>query len=173
VGLSGADAGLLQADYEDEELGFVGRIMQVDATPLETLMAAGFLPVVAPLALLRDASGRSTGQLMNVNADTVAGELARALGAAALVFLTDVEGVRGADGLLVREVDEQETEALLTSGVISGGMIPKVEAGLRAGAAGANCLILDGREPHSLLAALDPAPPGTRILARSPAGGAG
>ena len=79
LGMSGADAGMLQCDYEDIELGFVGRIMHVDPSPVESLMDAGLLPVVAPLALLRDQSGKPGGQLLNVNADTVAGELARAL----------------------------------------------------------------------------------------------
>src|SRR6266567_1188981 len=75
-GVSGADAGIIQAVYEDEELGYVGRIAQVDVSPIDALLEAGFLPVVAPVAVLKGADGRVSAQLLNVNADTVAGELA-------------------------------------------------------------------------------------------------
>ncbi len=167
-GLSGADGALMTATYEDEALGYVGRIVHVDRGLLDTLLEQGYLPVVAPIAVLADETGRAGAQLLNVNADTAAGELAGALGAERLVFLTDVEGVRDGNGTLLRELGREDTSALLAAGVISGGMIPKVEAGLRAGAAGATCVILDGRDPGSLLRALDPPAsgrPGTLIAA--------
>ena len=171
VGLSGADGGMLLADLEDEALGFVGRIARVDPRPLAALLEAGFVPVVAPLALLRSAAqgggveeGTVEAQLLNVNADTAAGDLARALGAERLIFLTDVPGVRGAGGETLTQVDADAVRELLASGVAAGGMIPKLEAAMWAGEAGADAIILDGRESRQLIAALGDSPPGTVIL---------
>lgn len=104
-----------------------------------------------------------TGGLLNINADTVAGEVAAALAACRLVFLTDVPGVKGTAGEFVPALSRTECADLIASGAVGGGMIPKVEACLRAAAAGAAALIVDGREPHALLAALDDAAPGTRV----------
>jgi len=172
-GLSGADGCILQAVCEDEELGFVGRITAVDIRPVVALLDAGFLPMLAPIAVMLDASGSVSAQLLNVNADTVAGEIAVALGAERLVFLTDVDGVRGKGGEVLRELARPQAEALLQAGVIAGGMIPKVEAGLRTGSCGTSCVILDGREPGRLLAALSPDAPGTAIAGLRPHGGGG
>lgn len=170
-GISGADGCILRAVSEDAELGFVGRIVAVDLTLIETLLDAGMLPILAPIAIMTDAAGLATGQLLNVNADTVAGEVALAMGAERLVFLTDVDGVRDANGELLRTLAQPHIGKLLEDGVIRGGMIPKVEAGLRAASSRACCVILDGREPRSLLAALDDEPPGTVIVGRPSAGG--
>jgi acetylglutamate kinase len=107
--------------------------------------------------------GEGTSPLLNINADTVAGEVAAALEAARLVFLTDVAGVKGADGAFVSALSRAECETLIASGAVGGGMIPKVEACLRAAAAGAAALIVDGREPHALLSALGKGAVGTRV----------
>ncbi|MGD9892133.1 MAG: acetylglutamate kinase [Dehalococcoidia bacterium] len=101
--------------------------------------------------------------LLNINADTVAGEVAAALGASRLVFLTDVPGVKGAAGDFVSELTADECTALIESGAIGGGMIPKVEACLRAAEAGAEALIIDGRQPHALRSALSGSVVGTRV----------
>jgi acetylglutamate kinase len=105
----------------------------------------------------------SASPLLNINADTVAGEVAAALGATRLVFLTDVPGVKGATGDLVAALTADECAALIESGAIGGGMIPKVEACLRAADAGAEALIVDGRQPHALRAALSGSASGTRV----------
>ena len=102
---------------------------------------------------------------MNVNADTVAGEIAAALGASDLVFLTDVAHVRDGAGNAIEELGAGEVEALIASGTASGGMIPKLRAGARAAAAGTRCQIVDGREAHALRAVLDGAQSGTRVTA--------
>src|SRR3990172_7516740 len=133
AGLSGADGGLLRARRHRQELGFVGEITAVDSGVLHDLLAAGLLPVVAPIAA-EDDDGRLTGQLLNVNADTVAGELARALSAAQLIFLTDVPGVLDSDGRLLERLSPAEAEGLLAAGTVGGGMIPKVQAALSAAA---------------------------------------
>ena len=160
VGISGADGGLLEADYEDPELGFVGQLTAVHIDPVRALLAAGFIPLVAPIALL---AGDAVPQLMNVNADTVAGRLAAELSAERLIFLTDVDGIHSGDGTTLRRIDSADAESLLGDGVIAGGMIPKVEAGLRAAGGGSQTSIVDGRVPHCLLRALEPEPPGTLI----------
>jgi acetylglutamate kinase len=171
AGLSGADGGLFDTVYEDEELGYVGRVTDVHPDLVHTLLSAGYMPVIAPLAVLGNGGNQQQAQLLNVNADTMAGDLACALQAERLVFLTDVEGVRGADGAVLRRIAASETAALLTAGVISGGMIPKVEAGLKAASAGTSAVIVDGRLPHSLLHALEADPPGTLILEAGLQGG--
>ncbi|MBI1885005.1 MAG: acetylglutamate kinase, partial [Chloroflexi bacterium] len=153
LGISGADGGLLRA-RRIPDLGYVGEIVAVNVEPLLRLLDDGFIPVIAPIAV--EWQGQSaTGQLLNVNADTVAGELARALGAARLVFLTDVLGVLGGDGRPVGALAAAEAQRLLAEGTVGGGMIPKVQAALSAAAAGIRTLIIDGRAEHALSAALE------------------
>ncbi len=149
AGLSGVDGGLLRGQIVDEDLGYVGEVTRVDAGFLARLLDDGLVPVVAPLAVL-ERDGRLTPQLLNVNADVAAGAIAAALGARWLIFLTDVEGVRGQDGAIVGELSEGEAQRLLSAGVVQGGMIPKVEACLAAARAGVSSVIADGRRSHAL-----------------------
>jgi acetylglutamate kinase len=154
AGLSGADGGLFKAWHVDEALGFVGEIADVDTRPLLDLMDDGLLPVVAPIGLeWREEA--PTGQLLNINADTAAGAVAAALGARWLVFLTDVPGIRGEDGSTLSALSPAESEVMTASGVIEGGMIPKVEACLRAAAADCRSVIADGRVEGALSAAIE------------------
>jgi acetylglutamate kinase len=159
VGLSGVDGGMIATRRLDDRLGFVGEVTAVDPKPIEALLGAGYLPVVSPLAFLE---GRPQ-QLMNVNADTIAGEVAAALGASLLVFLTDVPGVKDEAGQWVEDLTVDAAQGLLASGVAAGGMAPKLEACIRAAGAGVRAQIIDGREPHALKAALDGAAAGTAI----------
>jgi acetylglutamate kinase len=153
VGLSGADGALLRARRARPELGFVGEITGVERTLLQALLEGGWLPVIASVAL-QDESGAANGQLLNVNADTVAGEIARHLEAGALVFLTDVAGVLDGQGRLMKRLSASEARALVAKGTIAGGMIPKIEAALVADAGGTRTVVLDGRQPHALRSAL-------------------
>jgi acetylglutamate kinase len=162
VGLSGADGALLRARRARPELGFVGEITAVDRALLETLLKDGCLPVVASIAVEEEGGG-VTGQLLNVNADTVAGEMARHLGAAALAFLTDVAGVLDGQGHVLARLSPAEAERLLAAGTVTGGMIPKVEAALVAAAGGTSAVILDGRRSHALRDALEGGGGGTVI----------
>ena len=107
--------------------------------------------------------GQAVGGLLNINADSVAGEIAAALGATRLIFLTDVPGVKDAGGAFVTALDADECEALIQSGAIGGGMIPKVEACVRAADAGVVAMIVDGREADALQRVLDGSANGTRI----------
>lgn len=149
VGVSGEDAGLITATPRDPELGFVGDVDSVDPTLLTGLVADGFIPVVATIGT--DAAG----QAYNINADTVAGAIAEALGAEKLVYLTDIEGLRRvvADpASLIRQTTPDELDALIVEGIIAGGMIPKVDSCVRAVRSGVRrAHILDGRIPHVLL----------------------
>jgi acetylglutamate kinase len=149
VGLSGEDAGLIRAGAHRAGLGFVGEVQAVDTSLVERLLAESLIPVIATIG-----SG-PTGQPYNINADTVAGALAVALGAEKLVYLTDVEGLRRdpADpASLVSSVSAAELEGMLAAGSLQGGMIPKAEACLRAVRSGVGTAhILDGRAEHALL----------------------
>ncbi|MDR2574433.1 MAG: acetylglutamate kinase [Desulfovibrio sp.] len=145
VGISGRDGGFLKADIKNPALGLVGEVRSVDVALLECLFNGGFVPVVAPVA-----SGPDGGPL-NINADTAAGAIAGALHAAYFVLISDVPGVLNADKKLMPELDAAAVGCLKEAGIISGGMIPKVEACLNALAAGCQrALILDGRAPSSL-----------------------
>ena len=146
IGVSGED--VVVASVRDPELGFVGDVAAVDVIALQALVAQGSIPVVAPLG--NDAAG----QTYNINADTVAGAIAAALGASKLVYLTDIDGLRRVvtDATsLIRETTADELAAMLTDGSIGTGMIPKVQSCIDAVRAGVEqAHILDGRVPHAL-----------------------
>jgi acetylglutamate kinase len=149
VGLSGVDGRLLLARKQEAgpDLGFVGEVVHVRAQVLTALLDQGFVPVVASIAV------DETGQAYNVNADVVASELAIALGADKLVFLSDVPGLIGPTGELLSEIGAQQCLDLLAAGgAITGGMIPKIESAVRALKAGIGRVhLVDGRVEHSLV----------------------
>lgn len=149
VGVSGEDAGLIEASARAPELGYVGDVAAVNPALLERLLAEDLVPVVATIGA--DAAGQS----YNINADTVAAAVAAALGAEKLVYLTDVEGLRAdpADpASLLSTVTAAALEAMIGSGQVSGGMIPKARACVHAVRRGVTrAHILDGRVPHALL----------------------
>lgn len=149
VGVSGEDGGLIRAVARDPDLGYVGDVVRVNPAVLDRLLEDEFIPVVATVGTDED------GQAYNINADTVAGEVAVALGAEKLVYLTDVEGLRrdvDDAGSLIRQTTPDELDGLIADGTIAGGMIPKVAScvdAVRRGVRRAH--ILDGRIEHVLL----------------------
>jgi acetylglutamate kinase len=147
IGLSGEDGPtlLVRPRAGGADLGFVGDVAQVNPEPLVAILDQGRIPVMASIGLGYD------GQAYNVNADTVAAELAVALHASKLILMTDVDGVQDADGNLISELDAPHAYALLAAGVIRDGMIPKVEAALRATDGGCATHIIDARVQHALL----------------------
>ena len=159
LGISGKDAGLVTArkvtrtakdpDSNIEsvvDLGFVGEPATVDTTILETTCAAGMIPVIAPIGAGED------GHTYNINADTMAGAIAAALGAARLFLLTDVAGVLDKSGALLTDLTPARIAELQADGTISGGMIPKLETCVHAVEAGCEAaVVLDGRVPHAML----------------------
>jgi acetylglutamate kinase len=159
IGLSGADSMILQASRYDEELGYVGRIERVNPFPIDELVGLGYVPVLAPIAI--DAGG--TPQLLNTNADTAAGEVAAALHASSLVFLTDVDAVVDADERPLPRLTAHEARDLIAAGAASGGMIPKLEAAVRAAGAGCATYIVNGTVAGALASALAGSPAGTTV----------
>jgi acetylglutamate kinase len=159
IGISGKDGGLVTAtkvtrttkDPESNieqaiDLGFVGEPSKVDTTILDTAVAAGMIPIIAPIGAGED------GHTYNINADTMAGAIAAALGAARLFLLTDVAGVLDKAGNLLTDLDPARIEALKQDGTIQGGMIPKLETCVNAVEAGCEAaVVLDGRVPHAML----------------------
>ena len=159
LGLSGKDAGMVKAakvsrtkvdpDSKIEQivdLGFVGEPVAVDTSILETASAAGMIPIIAPIA------SDGEGQTYNINADTMAGAIASALGAARLFLLTDVTGVLDKKGKLLTDLRPADIAGLKDDGTVSGGMIPKLETCVDAVEGGCEAaVVLDGRVPHAML----------------------
>jgi acetylglutamate kinase len=145
VGLSGLDGPLLRARRIAPELGYVGAVTTVFPGVIDTLSAAGFIPVIAPLALGEDDA------ILNVNADDAAADLARGLGATKLLYLSDVPGILDGHARLLSTLTDRQVRDLIADGTIAGGMIPKAEACLRALETTARVHIVDGREPHVLI----------------------
>jgi acetylglutamate kinase len=149
VGVSGEDASLIRAQARDEALGFVGDVESINPTILQGLIANEFIPVVATIGT------DEKGQAYNINADTVAGAIAEALGAEKLVYLTDIEGLRRVvsdAASLIRQTTPDELGELMADGTVAGGMIPKVASCVQAVRHGVRrAHILDGRIPHVLL----------------------
>ena len=174
VGISGKDGGLIRASKlrrtvrdpnsnieQALDLGFVGQPDHIDTRLLYALSGSGLIPVIAPVGV------GASGETYNINADTAAGAIAGALGATRLLMLTDVPGVLDNNQRLIEELTAEDARAGIASGMISGGMIPKVETCLEAVRSGAKAaVILDGRVPHAcLLELFTAAGPGTLIRA--------
>jgi len=159
IGVSGKDGGLIQANKlrrtrRDEtsniekimDLGFVGEPRYVNPQILTSLQDSGMIPVIAPLGV------GPQGETYNINADTVAGAVAGAVGASRLLLLTDIIGVLDKEKNLVPELSAERTRALMADGTITGGMMPKLETCIHAVESGVDAaVILDGRVPHSML----------------------
>lgn len=149
VGVSGVDAGLIRATARDPKLGFVGDVTKINPEVVQGLLDGEFIPVIATIG------SDETGQAYNINADTVAGAIAEAVGAEKLVYLTDIEGLRrdvDDAASLIRQTNADELDELIADGTIVGGMIPKVSSCVHAVRNGVhNAHILDGRIAHVLL----------------------
>jgi acetylglutamate kinase len=158
AGLSGKDGDLLIArkmemtikgdngEPERVDIGLVGEVAEVNPAVIEALRNGGFIPVIAPIGHDRG------GQTYNINADVVAGEIAGALKAEKLILLTDVEGVKDENGIVIPELDTARARKLIARGAIGEGMIPKVECCIDALQSGANsAYVIDGRVPHALM----------------------
>jgi acetylglutamate kinase len=163
MGLSGADGGLIQARVENPELGYVGEVVKVNAEPVKAILNAGYIPVIAPGGLRLAGGDSDPVTLLNINGDVVASEIAGALKAERLIFLTDVPGVRDSDGKFLSKLSAAEAKDMIAQGVIAGGMIPKVEACLKALSLVPSTQIIDGRSAGALLSAIEGKAVGTRI----------
>ena len=166
IGISGIDSGLLEAYIANPDLGFVGEISRVNEEPLRAILDSGYIPLVAPVAMHCHDGSEHSGKPLNINGDTVAGELAYALGAERLVFLTDVAGVMDGSRRVLRRLDRRRADILFQSGVVQGGMIPKLAASLRALERTPVADIVDGRLPGALLDCVRGRSSGTTIVAK-------
>ncbi len=160
VGLSGRDGQLIRArkldkeryfkelglEAPEEDIGYVGEVEGINAELLNTLMEKGYIPVIAPVGV------GNRGEAYNINADVAASEVARALKAEKLIFLTDTEGVKDGQNTLIPTLNKGRVYELIRQGVIRGGMLPKIKSAIRALESGVKKVhIIDGRLPHSIL----------------------
>lgn len=149
VGLSGIDGRIIESRIKNEKLGFVGEITKINPKTIEDLLSNGYIPVISTIGC--DASGNT----YNINGDTAAAHIAGALNAERLIMMTDIDGIlmdKDDPSTLIHEISIAETEKLYSVGIISGGMIPKVECCVEAIHKGVkNVVIMDGRVPHSIL----------------------
>ncbi|MDR2531633.1 MAG: acetylglutamate kinase [Oscillospiraceae bacterium] len=155
IGLCGLDNGLLEAKQLSEELGYVGEITKVNPEVISMALNHGYIPVIAPVANGIDAADSVTGTVYNVNADTAASAIASEIGADNLILMTDVKGIladKDDENTLIHTIHVSEIPLMKQQGIISGGMIPKIDCcveAVRRGVKKAN--IIDGRIPHSIL----------------------
>ena len=149
MGISGMDGRLIEAEIKDERLGYVGRVTKVHITPVLDLLEKGYIPVISTIGCDKH------GNAYNINGDTAAAYIAGALGAQRLIMMTDIDGIlrdKDDSSTLISDLTLSEIEQLKTEGVISGGMIPKVDCCVEAIHKGVkNVVIMDGRVPHSIL----------------------
>ena len=164
IGISGIDGGMLEAHIANPELGFVGEITRVNPKPIQTIIRSGFIPMIAPLAMHQHDGSPHAGKPLNINGDTVAGEVARAINAERIIFLTDVAGVMDGNGRVLNNLDQRRANILRQSGVIRGGMIPKLEACLIALENVPQAEIIDGTQPEALLNCVQGNSTGTKIV---------
>jgi len=164
VGISGVSGGLLEAEVLDPELGYVGKIVKANSAPIDAVLNSGAIPVIAPTALHLYPSESGHDRILNVNADTSAGHIAKAVKADRLVFQTDVEGVLDARKRLIPRMTSQQALDLIAGGIAAGGMIPKIEACVDAVTVAGSGHIIDGRLAGALLACARGEDIGTRII---------
>ncbi len=149
IGLSGIDGGLLEAEVKDERLGYVGQVTKVRTQPITDILEKNYIPIISTVA------SDHQGNAYNINGDTAAAYIAGALGAERLIMMTDIAGVlkdKDDPSTLIPHITVDEAKGLYESGVISGGMIPKVDCCIEAIEHGVkNVVIMDGRIPHSIL----------------------
>jgi len=155
VGISGVDGAMIQSSINNGELGYVGVVKKVEPAVLEALLKAGFIPVISPISYYAFDRPADAPPILNINGDLLAGEIAAALKAKKLIFLTDVAGILDKGGKLMAKLNRAQARELLDSGVASGGMIPKITGCLKALEAGATTYIIDGRQPGALINAIE------------------
>ncbi len=149
MGISGMDGKLIEAKMKDERLGYVGKITKINIEPVEDLLEKGYIPVISTIGCDKE------GNAYNINGDTAAAFIAGALNAKRLIMMTDIAGIledKDDESTLIPEVTVSEAKKLYESGVISGGMIPKVDCCIEAIEHGVKkVIIMDGRVPHAIL----------------------
>ena len=153
IGMSGVDGGMILASVVNPDLGYVGKVESINANPIVDVLESGYMPIISPVGLNCDSTADNIDKIssmLNINADTVAGYISATLKSKRMIFLTDVQGVLDSSKRLITRLTTNQAESLVRSKVIAGGMIPKLEACLKATDEGALAQIIDGREPDAL-----------------------
>jgi len=163
VGISGVDGAMIQSSISNGELGYVGVVKKVEPAVLTVLLKAGFIPVISPISYYAFDRPADAPFMLNINGDPLAGEIAAALKAQKLIFLTDVAGILDKSGKLMSKLNKTQAKELIDSGVASGGMIPKIAGCLKALEAGTTACIIDGRQAGALIKAIENNNTGTVI----------
>ncbi len=165
IGMSGVDGGMILSSVSNPELGYVGNVETVNPKPIIDVLESGYMPIISPIGLNQESvtNAKDISSMLNINADTVAGYISASLKSKRMIFLTDVQGVLDSSKRLITRLTTQQAESLVRSKIIAGGMIPKLEACLKATDEGALAQIVDGREPEALKNAIDGNNLGTKI----------
>jgi acetylglutamate kinase len=163
IGVSGIDGALIQGRIKSRDMGYMGEVVKVNPEAVIAILSAGYIPVIATSGFKPAGGDADPIMLLNINADASASEIALALKADTLIFLTDVPGVQDGEGRLLPRLSPAEARSLIDSGVITGGMIPKVEGCLHALSGVSSTQIIDGRGGGALLAAAEGKGNGTVI----------
>lgn len=165
IGLSGVDGRMISASVVNPDLGYVGKVESINPQPILGVLESGYIPVISPIGLNSDSltNANDISSMLNINADTVAGHISAELKSKRMIFLTDVQGVLDSSKRLITRITIKQADSLVRSKVIAGGMIPKLEACLKATDEGALSQIVDGREPSALKSVIDGNKLGTKI----------
>jgi acetylglutamate kinase len=164
VGISGADGAIVMGKNKNRELGLTAEELTVDAGLLRVILNAGYIPVIAPVCMNAAVNGKDDSNLLNVNGDTIAAQIAAALNARKLIFLTDVPGIYDDSKQVMQRIDINRARSMIESGTASGGMIAKLEASMIAAHKVSLTRIIDGRESHALYDEIQGKGRGTTIV---------
>ena len=163
LGVSGLDGGILKAEIENPDLGYVGRIINTNIRPIEQLLEFDLIPVIAPAALHTNPRTSLENSILNINGDAAAGHIAKSLNAQMLIFQTDVPGVMDARKRIIPHMTITQAKDLIESGIAIGGMIPKIEARITAATSIGSGHIIDGRSTGALMDCINGKKVGTKI----------
>ncbi len=164
VGISGADGAIVTGKNRNRELGLTAEELTVNSRLLKVLLNNGYMPVIAPVCINAQAGDRDDNNLLNVNGDTIAAEIAAALDARKLIFLTDVPGIYDDSRQVITHIDVGKARNMIESGTASGGMVAKLEAGVIAARKVSLTRIIDGRVGHALIDEIEGKGKGTTIV---------
>ena len=163
IGLSGVDGRMISASVINPDLGYVGKIESINPQPIVGVLESGYIPIISPIGLNSESINNDISSMLNINADTVAGHISAELKSKRIIFLTDVQGVLDSSKRLITRITTRQAGSLVRSKIIAGGMIPKLEACLKASSEGALSQIVDGREPAALKSVINGNELGTKI----------
>lgn len=150
LGISGVDGSIICGKIRNKKTGYMGDVVSINKEPLETILEGGFIPVISPVSYNAQTNEDALRLLININGDPAAGEIAAAVKAEKLIFLTDVNGIKNKNGEVLSVISQEDAKNLLAEGTANGGMVPKINACLKGLSGGARACIINGTEKHIL-----------------------